>query len=87
MKPELKKLWKQVDEILWEDWDPIGINDCAPRDEYENYVPSVVKLVLEKSTTERIASLLHKHASENMGLSSEVSDHIDVAKKLQDLVK
>ena len=27
MKTEHKKLYNQIDEILWKDWDPIGIND------------------------------------------------------------
>ena len=26
-------LYKKIDDILWFDWDPIGINDLAPRDD------------------------------------------------------
>ena len=42
------KLVAEVDRILWEDWDPIGVNDeAAARDEYSSYVPGVVRLVRE----------------------------------------
>ncbi len=27
-------VYKKIDDILWFDWDPIGVNDIAPRDEY-----------------------------------------------------
>lgn len=27
-------IYKKIDDILWFDWDPIGISDIAPRDEY-----------------------------------------------------
>ena len=44
-KSELKKKYnaihRTISEILWIDWDPIGINDLAPRDEYDDYVPEI----------------------------------------------
>jgi len=40
------KLVAEVDRILWEDWDPIGVNEIPEaRDEYSSYVPAVVRLV------------------------------------------
>jgi hypothetical protein len=37
-------LYKKIDDILWFDWDPIGINDIAPRDEYRGYVSEIFEL-------------------------------------------
>jgi len=38
MTPKQKEIYKQIDLILWPDWDPIGINDIeSARDEYYNY--------------------------------------------------
>ena len=35
MTDKQKKLYKAIDEILWKDWDPIGVNDIEDvRDEY-----------------------------------------------------
>ena len=40
------KLYKDIDEILWNDWDPIGMKMIAnwARDEYDGYVPSIFSL-------------------------------------------
>ena len=36
--------YKKIDDILWFDWDPIGVNDIAPRDEYQSYVPEIFRM-------------------------------------------
>ena len=79
------KLWEQVDRILWEDWDPIGINDSGPKDEYSGYVPSVIKLLNQDADEKKIAKLLLEHANINMGGSTIIEDHLNVAKKLKQL--
>ncbi len=33
------KLYKAIDEILWNDWGTIGINQYDIRDEYYSYIP------------------------------------------------
>ena len=82
-----KKLYEQVDKVLWEDWDPIGVNtDGGPDDEYSGYVPSIVKLLENEADESKITKLLFEHARVNMGLSSKLSDHVEVAKKLRELL-
>jgi hypothetical protein len=41
MNTEQNKLHKIIDEILWNDWDPIGVNEYGEdaRDEYQSYLP------------------------------------------------
>ena len=40
--PHQLGLYKRIDEILWEDWDPIGVNDVEEaRDEYQSYLPGL----------------------------------------------
>tara|TARA_R110000868_G_scaffold409563_1_gene695312 strand:- start:4966 stop:5202 length:237 start_codon:yes stop_codon:yes gene_type:complete len=76
-----------VDKILWEDWDPIGVNDYdGPPDEYSNYVPSIVHLLQDGADISKITKLLHQHVNVNMGGSSKLSDHEPVARKLHALV-
>jgi hypothetical protein len=37
LNKEHKKIYNQIDEILWKDWDPIGVNDFEDaRDEYSS---------------------------------------------------
>jgi len=45
-------IYKKIDDILWFDWDPIGINDIAPRDEYQSYVPEIFRM--KKNGADRI---------------------------------
>lgn len=40
--------YKGVREILWNNWDPIGVNNIAPRDEYQSYVPEIFFLLIQK---------------------------------------
>ena len=77
-------LYKRIDEILWTDWDPIGVSkmDNWPRDEYQGYLPHVFSLALKNASAEEIAIYLHEVASERMGLNSKVSDHFRVAEKI-----
>jgi hypothetical protein len=50
LPPEQLELYQKLDEILWADWDPIGISDVSEaRDEYYSYLPRVFHLALEFS--------------------------------------
>lgn len=79
------KLWEQVDRILWEDWDPIGVNDFGLEDEYSSYVPSIINLLNQNADEHKIAKLLLQHANQNMGCSTRIEDHLKVAKQLKQL--
>lgn len=35
------QLYKGIDDILWKDWDPIGVSPHGPRDEYHTYLLQV----------------------------------------------
>ncbi len=75
-------LYKKIDEILWFDWDPIGINDIAPRDEYQSYVPEIFGLVKAKSDRQEIANRLHKLETENIGMSVTIESCLTIADKI-----
>mgnify|MGYP002777600885 CR=1 FL=1 len=58
---DVQLLYRQIDEILWKYWDPIGINDCEEaRDEYYGYLPNVWQLKLQHAEVEAIAQYLVK---------------------------
>ena len=81
-----KKLWEQIDHILREDWNPIGINTREVKDEYSGYVSSILKLLDQDADVQKIATLLLHHANINMGLSTGLDEHILVAKKIKLLI-
>ena len=68
---------KQLDtirRILWEEWDPIGVNDIAPDDEYDSYASRVYAMIGEGCGEAEIAEYLRWAAAENMGLGGAGRD-------------
>jgi hypothetical protein len=65
------RVHNRVDEILHYIWDPIGVAGSAgARDEYDSYVPKIVKMLFESADVEAIAKHLHSIESESMGLTT-----------------
>ena len=66
----------QIERILWEVWDPIGINDL-PRahGEYSIYVDDVFELLISDAPDERIAQYLFGIVTDCMGIQdAKISD-------------
>lgn len=80
------ELYRAIDEILWNDWDPIGINDSAARDEYQGYIPAVFNLKLEGASREIIAKKLFDIEKENIGLTGNMQHCLAVADKIVNLI-
>jgi hypothetical protein len=80
---EQKKLYKLIDEILWNDWDPIGINDTEEaRDEYQSYTPQIFSFRINNSDIETIAQHLYNIETERMGLFGGLQKCRQVAEKI-----
>ncbi|WP_155209164.1 hypothetical protein [Fulvivirga aurantia] len=77
-----EKLRVQIDKILWEDWDPIGINDVAPRDEYQSYVPQILNIALIHKSAGKIAERLYLLESKTIGVGGNLSRCRKVAEKI-----
>ncbi|HMS54978.1 MAG TPA: hypothetical protein PKA27_06220 [Fimbriimonadaceae bacterium] len=74
------QLWKEVDRILFEVWDPIGINgDLAARDEYQGYVPQVLAHVEKGGSESSLSNLLGQIERERMQLDSGEDHRLQVA--------
>ncbi len=75
-------LYKKIDDILWFDWDPIGVNDLAPRDEYQGYVPEIFNLKKSGSDRYEIAKKLLQLETENMGMAGTMENCLIIADKI-----
>lgn len=82
MKIKQKEIYKSVDEILWNEWDPIGVNDVAPRDEYQSYVPEIFSMLIQNRTDKEIADRLYKIETETIGVIGSREQCLIIAKKL-----
>ena len=64
-----KGLYKQIDEILFYEWDPLGVSDYEEaRGEYYSYLPMMLRLKLQGADVSFIANHLFKIETETMGL-------------------
>ncbi len=53
MSLEHKRLYKFIDELLWSEWDPIGVNEFEEaRDEYQSYTHQVFGLKINMADKE-----------------------------------
>ena len=85
MNPKQKELYKIIDEILWNDWDPIGINDIAPRDEYQSYVPEIFSMLILNKTESEIANQLYNIETITIGVIGNKKHCSTIAKKLKNI--
>ena len=78
--------YKKIDEILWFDWDPIGVNDIDDaRDEYEGYVPEIFNIRKACAGREEIAMHLLNIEKKRMGLDGNLENCLNVAGKIVSL--
>ncbi len=78
------ELLKRIDQILWNDWDPIGINDYGgPEDEYDDYSPEILELLIENAGTEEIAKKLLSFESEWIEVFTNDVHRLKVARKIK----
>ena len=76
-------LYKAIDEILLNDWDPIGIsNEPGARHEYYSYLPLVYDMARNNKTAEQIGSYLFSIETNAMGIPSTLERCISVAERI-----
>lgn len=85
MTSEQKELYNAIDEILWNDWDPIGINDNASRDEYQSYTPTIFSLKINGVDTETVAKKLYEIETVTIGVLGSIDHCRQIADKIINL--
>jgi len=86
-KQHLKQLTEQVQRVLLQDWDPIGVNDePLAQDEYVSYASKIAGMLWHGADKARIADHLYQIETHAMGLSGSQARCESVALKLLSLV-
>jgi hypothetical protein len=88
MKPLTPELYQQVCDLLFDVWDPIGVNGIGgPRDEYDSYAAGLIRLVRAGADESEVTEHLSRLSRITMGLSHVDEDRDrNVARSLHDLV-
>ena len=65
----------EIQRVLWEQWDPIGVND-EPRafGEYNRYADSIYELLIRGASDDEIAQQLHTYETVNMELGQRTRE-------------
>ena len=65
-----KRMLSAVRRVLWETWDPIGVNDHADAStEYDSYAPTIVRMLLQDCTAPDLERHLSTLETDSMGLA------------------
>ncbi|GLX76691.1 hypothetical protein tinsulaeT_00310 [Thalassotalea insulae] len=77
-----KSFYKEIARILWEEWDPIGVNDGDNEwnDEYDSYVPHTFKLAIDNADASKIAKHLSTSIIQNIGMTSNPNHDLKIAR-------
>jgi len=87
LKPSELEFYKIIDKILYLEWDPIGISNFAPEDEYRSYLPLVFKIALENTDSKLLVEYLNKVRTQTMGLNNNYSHDLQIAEKILHIKK
>ena len=71
---------RRIRDILLNDWDPLVVNGYGPPDEYDAYIPGIVRLLDNRCTAEELEQHLTWIEKEKMWVP-EVSHGISQAAK------
>lgn len=78
MLPELE----EIRNLLWEEWDPIGLNDNSNlSDEYDRYADEIYAMLRRGADAEEIARHLSWVVTTLMGLGTDDRHSIAIATK------
>jgi hypothetical protein len=86
--PSFTALARRVNTLLYEQWDPLALAGVAPRDEYESYVPQLIRLaLLGEDAREAVAMQLAQVETRQMSLTLTAPAHrLAVADQIIDVV-
>jgi len=88
MKKRSKKaveIQESIRHILFYDWDPIGINNSGPDDEYDSYIGGIYRLLVSGADEYKIIERLYQLETNSMGLNGNRERLKDIAEKLMKL--
>jgi len=80
-----RRIMAEICRVLWEQWDPIGVNDEPDAfGEYDGYAGSLYGLLLRDASEEEIDQQLYTYETDNMGLRSlDKKERLAVVKSLR----
>lgn len=76
------EIQESIRHILFYDWDPIGVNDLAPIDEYDSYIGEIYRLLAAGASQAEIVQHLSHIEIVYVGSVTNLEHRKKVAEKL-----
>ena len=77
-----RRIQAEIREIFLTDWDPIGLGESCPEDEYDGYIGSVYGLLVAGASEYQLVERLYHHETVSMGMRGDRERLKPVAQKL-----
>jgi len=77
-----RQIQKEISEILFEFWDPIGFKEVLPRDEYDAYVGKVYRALFDGKGELGVVRLLTDLENSYIGCRASYAQKQEAAKRL-----
>jgi hypothetical protein len=75
-----------IRQILYREWDPIGVSGTAPDDEYDSYIAPVYRILTGSRSEQVLIEFLFRTERDTIGLSCESPEQLrPVARRLLEL--
>jgi hypothetical protein len=85
-QPKLDQLWKEIDEILWNEWDCLGLTyNEDQRGQYYGYIISIYHLLVSRGGKKKITQFLCKIEKELTGKTPNKKNCEKVAERLMNI--
>jgi hypothetical protein len=82
---QARQIYSAINEILFTYWDPIGMNEALPKDEYEAYVADVYRALVNGKSEWGLVKLLTSIENEKIGVRAPQKRKAEAARRLRAL--
>ena len=80
------EIQESIRQILRRDWDPIGLGDVLPEDEYDSYIAPVYRILAGSRSELELVDLLFRTERDAIGVSCESAEQLrPIARRLLQL--
>ena len=66
-----------IRQILYHEWDPIGVAGSAPEDEYDSYIAPVYRILIRSRSEQELVEYLFRTARDTIGVACETAEHFE----------
>jgi hypothetical protein len=71
-----------IRQILYHEWDPIGVAGAAPEDEYDAYIAPVYRILAGSRSEQELCEFLFRTARDTMGVASDTVEHFELGRPI-----